>query len=284
MQFSRKKIWYPRLLDPQVPGRLNPKSLSHSIVSLKYLILPRVWLSRADCQLWRISIPKSVHLKFFIDDSLLDVCPLMTGGKWMYNFPLLKLFNSHPLPQLCSSVILSNSKYSSHKPSSFIFSLLLPHVQPVTKFCWCYRSCMSWTGPGTLQLNQLHPYSARPTWLSIVLKRQQKVFNCSSLSSMVRFLLRSWIPWFTIVPFLPSFLLQRLYQMLLKPYFGFLSCCQSCTGRSWSEWLSRNDRLNPGGNEGECSWWNSSRKPFPCHYGMRCHGILPGPYSCSWRN
>lgn len=129
MQFSRKKIQYPCLLDPQVPGRLNPKSLSHSIVSLKYLVPPRLGLSRVDCQLWRISNRKSLHLKFFIDDSLLDVCPLMTGGKMfrkrMYNFPLLKLFNSHPLPQLCSSVILSNSKYSSHKPSSFILSLLL---------------------------------------------------------------------------------------------------------------------------------------------------------------
>ena len=28
----------------------------------------------------------------------------------------------------------------------------------------------------------------------------------------------------------------------------------------------------------------TSRKLFPCHYGLRCHGTLPGPYSCSWRS
>lgn len=160
----------------------------------------------------------------------------------------------------------------------------VPHTQPVTKFCWCYCLWMSWICPGALQLNQLHPYSAPPKWLSIV-KREQKVFNGSSLSSTVKFLLRPWIPSLTSSPsFLPSFLLRWLYQMLLKPCFGFLRCPQAWTSHSWSEWLSMNDRLNPGGNEGECSWRNSSRKLFPCHYGMRCQGTLPGPYSCSWRN
>ena len=146
----------------------------------------------------------------------------------------------------------------------------VPHTQPVTKFCWCYCLCMSCICPGALQLNQLHPYSAPPKWLSIV-RREQKVFNGTSLSSTVRFFLRPSIPSFRSSPsFLPSFLLQWLYQMLLKPGFGFLRCPQAWTSCSRSEWLSMNDRLNPGGNEGECSWWNSSRKFFPCHYGIRC--------------
>ena len=102
----------------------------------------------------------------------------------------------------------------------------VPHAQPVTKFCWCYCLCMSCICPGALQLNQLHPYSAPPKWLSIV-RREQKVFNGTSLSSTVRFFLRPSIPSFRSSPsFLPSFLLQWLYQMLLKPGFGFLRCPQ----------------------------------------------------------
>lgn len=74
---------------------------NHSIVSLKYLVPPRLCHMRTDT-FEVFSVPKFLDLKFFMDDSLLDVCPLMTGGKmfqkWMHNIPLLKLFNSHPLP------------------------------------------------------------------------------------------------------------------------------------------------------------------------------------------
>lgn len=121
---------------------------------------------------------------------------------------------------------------------------------------WLLAYVLDW--PRSTSAKPTSSLLCSPKWLSVVLKREQKVFNCSSLSSTVRFLLRSWIPLFTIVPSLPSY-----YSGCIK-CFRFFRCCQSCTSRRWSEWLPMNDRRNPGGNEGECSWWNFQKAlPLP---------------------
>lgn len=87
--------------------------------------------------------------------------------------------------------------------------------------------------------------------------------------------LRSWIPLFTIGPFLLSFLLQWLYQML-----QILRCCQSCTSRilEWvalHEWMTDEIQVEMKGR----LMMKLFQKLFPCYYGMRCHGTCLVPIS-----